>query len=125
MGEFVIAELQYSAVVVTLGIFLAVIYDVIRIFRRVIVHSIFWISVEDVLFWMFAALAVFVMCFVEDAGNVRWFAIGGAILGAYMYKCTIGTILVKYIAILLNFPIKLVKKALKKVGKSDTINKAN
>lgn len=125
MGELVIWELQYIAVVVTVGIFLSVVYDCIRIFRRLIPHNVFWLSVEDILFWMFAALAVFVVCFVEDAGNVRWFAIAGAAIGAYMYNSTVGPIFVKYVSLLLYFPIKLLKKALKKVVKSFKIKKVN
>ncbi len=125
MGELVIWEAQYIAVVVTLGIGLAVVYDCFRILRRLIPHNVFWLSVEDILFWMFAALAVFVVCFVEDAGNVRWFAIGGAAFGAYMYNCTIGPVIVKYVSLLLYFPVKLLKKALKKLVKSFTIKKVN
>ncbi len=125
MGELVVWEAQYVAVVVTLGIFLAVVYDCIRILRRLFAHNVFWLSVEDILFWMFAAMAIFVVCFVEDAGNVRWFAIGGAALGAYMYNCTIGPVFVKTVSLLLFFPVKLIKKALKKAKKSFTIKKVN
>lgn len=123
MGELVTWELQYMAVVITTGIFLAVCYDAIRIFRRIIPHGIFWISVEDILFWMAVSLVTFVVCFVEDAGNIRWFAVFGEILGAYMYHLTVSPFLVKYISLLLFFPVKLLKKALKKIKKSFKISR--
>lgn len=122
MGTLVGWELQYMAVVVTTGIILAVLYDCIRIFRRLVSHGVFWMSVEDILFWMTAALVTFLVCFVEDAGNIRWFAVCGEILGAYMYNCTVGPILVKYVSFILSFPIKLVKKTLKKIVESFKIS---
>lgn len=122
MGDLVNWELQYMAVVITTGIFLAVIYDCIRIFRRLIVHGVFWMSVEDILFWMFAGLVTFMVCFIEDAGNIRWFAVVGEILGAYMYNRTIGPFLVKYVSLVLYFPVKVFKKALKKIVKSFKIS---
>lgn len=123
MGELVTWELQYMAVAVTTGIFLAVCYDCIRIFRRMVLHGVFWMSVEDILFWMAVSLITFMVCFVEDAGNIRWFAVCGEILGSYMYNLTVGPFLVKYVSLLLFFPVKLFKKALKKIWKSFKISR--
>lgn len=121
MGELVQWELQYLAVVVTVGIALAVAYDGLRILRRLLRHRVFWMSVEDILFWMMAALVTFAVCFFEDAGNIRWFAVAGEILGACMYHWTLSDFLVKYISLILGFPGKVLKKALKKRNKSFTI----
>lgn len=121
IGTMVVWELQYIAIVVTTGIALSLCYDILRIFRRLIPHGIIWISIEDILFWMVAALVIFIVCFMEDAGNVRWFAIAGAILGAYMYSQTFGPLIVKYVSLLLFFPTRILKKALKKLYKSFTI----
>lgn len=118
MGELVIWELQYIAVVITIGVFLAVCYDVIRIARRVVLHNVFWMSVEDIIFWMCAGIITFIVCFVEDAGNIRWFSLAGEILGAYMYCHTVSPFLVKWISFILKFPINVIKKALKKMNKS-------
>lgn len=125
MGTLVAWELQYMAVVVTTGIILAVLYDCIRIFRRLIFHGVFWMSVEDILFWMLASLVTFMVCFVEDAGNIRWFAVCGEILGACMYNCTVGPFFVKYVSLILYFPVKLVKKTLKKLVESFKISHSN
>ena len=121
MGTLVQWELQYLAVVVTTGITLAVIYDCIRIFRRLIPHGVIWIAVEDIFFWMFASMITFLVCFVENAGNIRGFAIAGEVMGAYMYSRTIGPVFVKYVSLVLYFPVKVIKKALKKLIKSFTI----
>lgn len=123
MGELVQWELEYVAVTVTVGIGLAVLYDCLRIWRRLVPHGIVWLSVEDILFWMAASLITFMVCFVEDAGNIRWFAVAGEIIGALMYHNTIGLFLVKYVSYILLFPFRIVKKALKNLSKSFKISR--
>lgn len=118
MGTLVQWELQYVSVTITVGIGLAVLYDCLRIWRRLIPHGIIWLSVEDILFWMAASLITFTVCFVEDAGNIRWFAVAGEVLGAWMYHYTVGRILVKYVSYILIFPFRMIKKALKKLSES-------
>ncbi len=123
MGTLVQWELQYVSVTITVGIGLAVLYDCLRIWRRLVPHGIIWLSVEDILFWMASALITFTVCFVEDAGNIRWFAVAGEALGALMYHYTIGRILVKYISFILITPFRIVKKALKKLSESFRIGR--
>lgn len=118
MGALVQWELQYVSVTITVGIGLAVLYDCLRIWRRLIPHGVVWLSVEDILFWMAAALITFMVCFMEDAGNIRWFAVAGEVLGAWMYHYTVGRILVKYVSLILLTPFRIVKKALKKLSES-------
>lgn len=125
MGEMVGWELQYIAVVITVGIALAVFYDAIRIIRRLITHNIFWLSVEDIFFWMIAGIITFLVCFMEDAGNIRWFAIAGEVLGAWMYHKTFSSFIVKYVSLILFFPVKIVKKALKNIKKSFKISNSD
>lgn len=123
MGALIQWELQYVAVAVTVGIGLAVLYDCLRIWRRLIPHGTVWLSVEDILFWMTASLITFVVCFVEDAGNIRWFAVAGEVIGALMYHYTIGRFLVKYVSFILLFPVRIIKKALKNLCKSFKISR--
>lgn len=123
MGTLVQWELQYVSVTITVGIGLAVLYDCLRIWRRLIPHGIIWLSVEDILFWMASALITFTVCFVEDAGNIRWFAVAGEALGALMYHYTIGRILVKYVSLILLTPFRIIKKALKKLSESFRIGR--
>lgn len=123
MGTLVQWELQYVSVTITVGIGLAVLYDCLRIWRRLVPHGIVWLSVEDILFWMASALITFTVCFVEDAGNIRWFAVAGEALGALMYHYTVGRILVKYVSLILLTPFRIVKKALKKLSESFRISR--
>ena len=71
------------------GIIMAVFYDGLLIIRRVIRHGQFWISLEDFFFWLISAWGVFLFLVEENNGILRWFAVGGAILGAFLYKKTV------------------------------------
>ena len=71
------------------GIIMAVFYDGLLIIRRVIRHGQFWISLEDFFFWLICAWGVFLFLVEENNGILRWFAVGGAILGAFLYKKTV------------------------------------
>ena len=41
------------------GIILLVIYDVLRTLRRIIKHNWFFVSVDDMLFWIISAVLIF------------------------------------------------------------------
>ena len=71
------------------GIVMAVFYDGLLIIRRVIHHGQFWISLEDFFFWLVCAFGVFFFLVEENNGILRWFAVSGAVLGAFLYKKTI------------------------------------
>ena len=41
-----------------MGIFITFVYDILRIFRRVLPHNSFWVSVEDLCFWIYCSAEV-------------------------------------------------------------------
>lgn len=114
------------AISITWGMFLTVIYDCLRIFRRVVIHKkIFVMSAEDILFWIFAGFAVFHVTFMVNDGVVRAFSLAGFLIGSFMYQYTVSYYFVKYVAKVLvflkKFIIKYFLKPLKKLIKSITI----
>lgn len=84
-----------------MGVFITFVYDLLRIFRRVVPHNRFWVSAEDLGFWGFCAAEVFLLMYRESNGTLRWFAILGALVGMIVYKKTISNILVKYVSLAL------------------------
>lgn len=114
MSDDVIWELQFLAVIVTLGVVLAFGYDFIRIFRRVIPHGVIWIAIEDILFWACCGIITFVVSFWENDGRLRWYTIVGVALGAYLYHNTLSNFWVNLISAILRLPVNCLKKALKK-----------
>ena len=83
------------------GIQGAFFYDGIRILRRVIPHGRFWISAEDLLFWMICTLKGFQIMYEQDTGGLRWFAVLGGAVGIWLYKRMISRFYVTKIAGLL------------------------
>lgn len=74
---------------IAMGIFITFVYDLLRIFRRVIRHNSFFVSLEDLLFWVFCALSVFALMYSMGNGNLRWFAVFGALGGMFVYLKTV------------------------------------
>ena len=61
------------------------VYDLIRIFRRVAAHGVVWIAVEDMFFWVISAFVLFQFLYQEDDGKVRGFVILAMFLGMLLY----------------------------------------
>ena len=85
---------------VALGMVFSFLYDCICLFRKVIRHGNFWISLEDLIFWVICSWQVFLFLHLEGNGVLRWFAVLGAGIGIWSYF---------RIKKLLTVPIKLVK----------------
>lgn len=95
-----------------MGIYITFVYDLLRIFRRVIPHGIFWISVEDIGFWIYCAGKVFLLMHYESNGKIRWFAVIGAVTGMLMYRRLFGIFFVKYVSGFLCLLLERIKKIL-------------
>ena len=64
------------------GIFLCSIYGALRIFRRLISHSLFWISLEDLCYWIWCGIYLFAEIHRTCSGQIRWYYVAGVLLGA-------------------------------------------
>lgn len=62
------------------------IYDVLRIVRKIVPHKMWLVGVEDLLFWIGSALALFAMLYRENSGYIRGFVIGGVLVGMLLYN---------------------------------------
>lgn len=80
-----------------LGVFMVVIYDVLRIFRGIIKHGMIGLFIEDFLYWVVNSVLIFIMLYQENNGSIRWFSIFGVAFGMILYNITVSRFLVKYI----------------------------
>ncbi len=108
------------------GIAITVVYDVLRILRNVIKHPYVFIALEDIAFWIFVAVVLFLLLYHLNNGTLRWFAVFGLFLGMIFYKKIFGDILVNFMSTILGrilhlvvdavvTPLKLVKTAFLKL----------
>lgn len=95
-----------------MGIFITFLYDILRILRRVIPHGDFMVSLEDILFWIYCAARVFLLMYHESDGNLRWFAVLGALAGMSTYRKLVSPFLVKYVSLGLKKVLQVLGKGL-------------
>lgn len=104
------------------GIAITVVYDLFRIARNVIRHPYVIVAVEDIVFWIFVSVTLFLLLYHMNNGSLRWFAVFGLFVGMIFYKKILGDILVIFMSTILERilhlvgrlispPLKLVKGA--------------
>ena len=114
-----------------MGVYITFVYDILRIIRRVIPHKDFMVSLEDMGFWIYCAVEVFLLMYHESNGTLRWFAICGALVGMFLYLKLISPILLKYVSLFLGklleillrilfIPLRPVLKVLRRLKKKLT-----
>ena len=96
---------------------MVIVYDCLRLFRRILPHGIIWISVEDFLYWLVSGIMIFLLLYYRNDGAMRLYILLGIACGALIYYFTLGRILFR----LLSDNIQKMKKRLKKVYKAFTI----
>ena len=99
-----------------LGVIITFIYDLFRIFRRIIPHGWFLLSLEDLVFWVLATAGIFYMLYYENNGMFRWFSVIGTGTGMFLYKKTLSTVLVNFVSGTINKLIALIGKILWKLS---------
>ncbi|MDE5908887.1 MAG: spore cortex biosynthesis protein YabQ [Lachnospiraceae bacterium] len=101
MSQNIINEVVFLLHSFLLGIAITFVYDGFLILRRLIRHSLFLISVEDLIFWIACAIGVFYMLYEENNGILRWFAVFGATLGMIVYKKSFSRLIVDFLSALI------------------------
>ena len=112
MSAAINTELFFFLKSILTGVIIILLYDILRILRRIIKHKTLVITIEDGLYWLTSGLMIFMMMYKENDGIVRGFSIVGVLLGMLVYNGSISKIVVKYIALVINFIVHLFQKTL-------------
>lgn len=59
-------------------------YLAIRIFRRILKHNLFWVSVEDAIFWIAVGFYLFFKIYQTSNGTIRWYFVLGVLAGGIL-----------------------------------------
>lgn len=97
MSRVILGELRVVVTSFFCGAMITVVYDILRVFRRGIYHSNFWISVEDLIFWIWTALWTFGVIYRENDGNLRLYTMLSMGVGMILYHRTISEPLVAFL----------------------------
>lgn len=73
-------------------------YSVIRVVRRLWKHNLFFVSLEDLIFWIGTGIYLFIRIYQTSDGIIRWYFVIGVLLGGIITHFIISAISKKYIA---------------------------
>lgn len=117
MSELVTTEFALFLYAIEFGIKMAFFYDLLRVFRKVVGHSRLAEAFEDLVYWLWAGLQIYLMLFEYHNGDLRLYMILGACLGIFIYSVSLGNLFVYYSAKLLNRTKNKACLAAEKAGK--------
>ena len=80
------------------GNFIYLLYSVIRVLRRLWTHNLFFVSLEDLFFWIGTGIYLFIKIYHTSDGIIRWYFVIGVLLGGLITHFIISQISKKYIA---------------------------
>ncbi|MCI8428746.1 MAG: spore cortex biosynthesis protein YabQ [Lachnospiraceae bacterium] len=117
MSLGIFKELQFFGLAVVRGVLILVLYDLLRIFRRVVPHGVLAVALEDVLYWAGTALLIFQLLYRENDGAVRGYALFAVAVGMLFYHQTVSGWLVENIAGVLNWCFGILLKPVRIIWK--------
>lgn len=122
MSRLILWEAEYLQSCFLTGIILILVYDILRIIRIVLPHRTFLTGLEDMLYWMAASVAVFVMLYRGNDGIIRWYAVAAAAASMLLFNFSVSRFLVPVIGRGLRMPLEFLGKLLKRIQKKVTID---
>lgn len=126
MNELVNTQTLLFVKCIEIGILMGMLYDLIRIFRKIIKHYNWVVQVEDALYWLGCSFIGFGILYIHNYADIRFFGIIGMVLGGILYLCTFsilfmkvatwviewGRRILKYIIHIISIPIRWIISAL-------------
>lgn len=95
VSEAIGNEAIFFLISVLCGMGLVLTYDFFRIIRRLIPHGNIWIGIEDVCYWIFGTVVVFLLLYQKNDGMLRAFCFLGIALGGVIYAFLFSRFVVK------------------------------
>lgn len=91
-------ELSVFIQAVLAGNLVCLVYYALRILRRIVKHNLLAISLEDIVFWLWTAIHLFVQIYHASDGSIRWYFVVGVSIGGIVTYCLMEKIMKKYVA---------------------------
>lgn len=111
------SQLEIFTIYLFGGILISAIFDFFRSLRKVIKTSSQVTLIEDIIFWIFAGIVVFILVNRFSYGELRIYTFGGTILGALTFYAFISKLFIKTNVKILNSIKKVIKIFLKIINK--------
>ena len=95
MSGEIVREWHFWLVSIATGAFMAFVYDVLRLFRRLVRHGRLAVDLEDILYWTACFALSFTLLYYGNNGVIRFAAVLGAAIGMLLYVVTAGRFFVR------------------------------
>lgn len=86
-------EVSLFLAAVFLGLRFMLLYEVLRLLRRLIRHGRRVVDAQDVIFGIFCGFCAFVQAFHLDDGTVRWYFTAGIAAGMLLWQALPGRLI--------------------------------
>ena len=85
MAFSITQEIRVLLASVCSGVFIGILYDLLRTIRSCAKPSVSITALQDAVFWLLATMILFFTIFYTNNGIVRWYEFFGAFSGAFFY----------------------------------------
>lgn len=89
------------------GAIVAFLYDILRIKRRTIKTSVIIVGLEDILYWLTAAVFLFCIVFKSNSGEMRGYIFIGNVIGVIFYESLFSKIIIDTSQMVINIIHKI------------------
>ncbi len=113
MSESVQFEMLSGLKCLLFGMGITLLYDLFLILRKVIKHSVFWINIEDFMYWIVTGVGLFLLMYTINYGRFRVYAIFFLGMGMLIYKKIIGQKIIIFMSTIINRILDIVVRILK------------
>lgn len=93
-----VSSQAYTFLITVLGgMIVGFIYDLFRVWRKIIKTRNIMVYAQDIIFWILVSLVVFGTLFISNAGEIRGYLLIGIILGTTIYMLTLSQYVVDFL----------------------------
>ncbi|WP_250278973.1 spore cortex biosynthesis protein YabQ [[Clostridium] colinum] len=101
-------QLKIFLISLFIGLILGFFYDLLKIFRKYIIHNNFIINIEDTIYWLFMSIIIFLISLYQNNGEIRIFFIIGIFTSMILYTFLISPIFLNISTKIINVLIKII-----------------
>ena len=116
VSEVIGKEALFFGISMLCGMGLIIVYDFFRILRRLFPHGNIWIGIEDVCYWIFCTVTVFLLLYRENDGMMRAFCFLGIGMGGAIYAFLLSRFVVKISVRIFGSILKFLGKMISVIG---------
>lgn len=113
MNQMVTEQSLLFLTAIQIGVFMGILFDLVRIFRKLIKHPNFLVQVEDMLYWVVCGFVGFYMLYICNYADVRPYIFIGIVLGGIFYFATFSIIFMKIATMVIFYVKAFIRKLIK------------